>query len=174
MYKFNVNDKIIIYPTPSGWDKINELISDKYVIPLDEAKQWVEHRKTQDGGYQEQLWVIISDLHSMFFNGQAYLETTEITIMNDKPSTLPADDYQYELKAVISNDLKTDKGYESTYLGTRKLLPVKHIIAQSLHSFYDLISRFNLTEFDEIHLTKKHHITNQTPDQLRKDGPQQL
>lgn len=81
--RFNLNHEVIIYPNERGFAKIKALISNKYSLSSEEAEVWVNKRKAEDGGYKEQLWVIVSDLHDMFFNGQNYMSKTWITLLKE-------------------------------------------------------------------------------------------
>jgi hypothetical protein len=81
--RFNLNYEVIIYPNDSGFAKIKALLSNRYLLSEEEAEDWVSKRKTEDGGYKEQLWVIVSELHDMFYNGQRYMATTDITLLNE-------------------------------------------------------------------------------------------
>ena len=80
--EFNLNREVIIYPTEEGWKRIKELIAFTYSCNDLEADGWVSRRKTDNGGYKDQLWVIIHDLHDMFYNGQRWLKTN-IDIINE-------------------------------------------------------------------------------------------
>lgn len=70
-----MNDSITIYPTDKGWIRIKDILMKKYGMSDFLANEWIIHRQTPDGGYRDQHWVIIADLHEMFFNGQTYLLT---------------------------------------------------------------------------------------------------
>lgn len=76
----NINEEVIIYPTEKGWKKIKELMQIAYRLTNEQVDDWVFLRTTDDNGYTDQLWVIISILHPMFFNGQDYLEHTWMRI----------------------------------------------------------------------------------------------
>lgn len=80
MDSYNLNEDVIIYPNISGWIKINELISQKYNISIADGRKMVGGKKTKDGGYKDQMWVIIHDLHEMFYNGQSYFKTMNIKL----------------------------------------------------------------------------------------------
>ena len=69
--KFNHNDEVTIYPNDRGWAKIVELTG---------RVESIYEKQTEDGGYRDQLWCIIHDLHEMFYNGQRYFENTTIKI----------------------------------------------------------------------------------------------
>ncbi|MBW7844875.1 MAG: hypothetical protein H3C45_04390 [Bacteroidia bacterium] len=83
MPRFNLNHEVIIYPNEKGFAKIKALIANRYLLSNEEAETWVNKRKTEDGGYKEQLWVIVSDLHDMFYNGQNYMATAWIALLNE-------------------------------------------------------------------------------------------
>ncbi len=78
----NLNKSITIYPNETGWRKIVALTANNYLLSEKEAKEIVNKHKTKDGGYKDQHWSIINDLHSMFFNGQNFLKTADIKIDN--------------------------------------------------------------------------------------------
>lgn len=80
---FNLNDDVIIFPNPSGWKKIISDIMKAYQFDEKKAKEWAEKSKTEDGGYKEQLWEIISMHHDMFFNGTTYFKTVNIILCNE-------------------------------------------------------------------------------------------
>lgn len=81
--EFNLNHNVVIYPNEKGWKKIKALIASKYSMSNIEADEWVSIRKTDCGGYKDQLWVIASDLSDMFYNGQSYLSTTNIKLLKE-------------------------------------------------------------------------------------------
>lgn len=83
MVKYNLNNNIVIYPNENGWNKIIEIVKNDYNLTWSAANEWVERRKTEDGGFKDLFWVIISDLHDIFYNGSTYLETTNITLSDD-------------------------------------------------------------------------------------------
>lgn len=72
-----MNEKVIIYPTEKGWIKIRQILLDratKFNFKEYDVDQDLKNKRTEDGGYEDQLWVIIKDLHNLFFNGQDYIE----------------------------------------------------------------------------------------------------
>ena len=79
MKTYNLNDHIIIYPNKKGWDKIKEL-TEKYYFNMKgkDIDRAIKSAKTQDGGYSCQFWVCIEMFHEMFYNGQNFLETTNV------------------------------------------------------------------------------------------------
>lgn len=79
--KLNMNDYITIYPNENGFRKIKALIVNRYLLSSEEAEEWVKKRTTKDNGYKDQMWVIISDLHDMFFNGQNFMETSHFSFL---------------------------------------------------------------------------------------------
>ena len=81
MNRLNLNNDIVIYPNEEGWKKINELTRKAYNLSDTETEDWLDRRKTENNGLKEQLWVIIDLYHSMFFNGQRYLETAYIDLV---------------------------------------------------------------------------------------------
>lgn len=81
--RFNLNHKVIIYPNKSGWRKIKALIASQYLLSDEEADKWINARKTSCGGYEEQLWVLISNLHDMFYLGQTYFANTWINLKHE-------------------------------------------------------------------------------------------
>lgn len=81
--RFNLNHEVIIYLNEKGFAKIKALIGNRYLLSNEEAENWLNKRKTEDCGYKEQLWVIVSDLHDMFYNGQSYMATTWINLLNE-------------------------------------------------------------------------------------------
>jgi len=74
-----MNDEVIIYPNDRGWGKIRELLKEHYLLSDSDATDWIDKRKS-NGGYKEQLWVVINNFHSMYFNGQNYFKSTNITL----------------------------------------------------------------------------------------------
>lgn len=80
--KHTMNDEVIIHPSVYGIFKMIECIQSKYSISRIQAQDWVNKRITDDGGYKDQLWVIIRDYHSMFFNGQQYFADTYFDFIN--------------------------------------------------------------------------------------------
>ena len=68
--EFSHNDEVTIYPNTKGWAKIIELFGTESYY----------NKMTGDDGYRDQLWVIIRDLHEMFYNGQSYFKNTTIKL----------------------------------------------------------------------------------------------
>lgn len=44
----------------------------------------IKRRTTEDGGYKDLLWSIMSELGELFFNGSQYLESSKILIEENK------------------------------------------------------------------------------------------
>ncbi|HUX56183.1 MAG TPA: hypothetical protein VMV77_04370 [Bacteroidales bacterium] len=82
--KFNINNKVVIYPNQRGWDKIFELTKEYYRLDRIQIVRWLDNRKTEDGGFEEQLWCLIDIYHSMFFHGQNYFTTAYIKLDEDQ------------------------------------------------------------------------------------------
>lgn len=82
MIVYNLNNKVIIFPNENGWNKIIEIIKNEHNLTWSAANEWVERRKVNDG-FEDQLWVIMSDLHSLFFNGTAYLKSMNIQLSDE-------------------------------------------------------------------------------------------
>ena len=82
MPRFNVNYYVTIYPNDIGWQKIIEIISEQYNMSKEDARRKVQKRTTKDNGYKDQLWCIMSELHSMYFNGQNYFENSYMLFEN--------------------------------------------------------------------------------------------
>lgn len=78
MKEFNFNNDITIYPNEKGWKRIGELLYDHY--GADYAIKHVIEHTTKDGAYKDTLWVIIQDLHDMFYNGQSYFKHVNFLI----------------------------------------------------------------------------------------------
>jgi hypothetical protein len=79
----NFNDEVIIYPSEEGWTKLFDILHKLHNVKYKSnifISDYVSLRRTEDGGYKEQLWVIISDLHEMFFNGTPYLKNMNINL----------------------------------------------------------------------------------------------
>lgn len=81
MQKYNLNDYVIIYPTPNGWEKIKEIMSETKFRGGD-ASEYVQNRITSDGGFKEQLWDIMHYLGPIFYNGSHYLKS-EISLCHE-------------------------------------------------------------------------------------------
>ena len=76
----NLNDEVVIYPNEMGFDKISQITKLAYNLDDNRTKLWIESRITNDGGFKEQLWVICSVYHDIFFNGSPYLKNTTISL----------------------------------------------------------------------------------------------
>lgn len=92
METVNLNSEVIIYPNKKGWVKMVECYHKYYnqyaseghlVVTWEDTKNYIESRKTEDGGFKEQLWVIMATYHDMFFNGTPYWENMNLTIVPD-------------------------------------------------------------------------------------------
>lgn len=81
---FNMNHDVVIFPSERGWKRIISDLMEAYNFNIEKATEWAEKRKTEDGGYKEQLWEIIALHHDMFFNGTNYFETTKMILYNEK------------------------------------------------------------------------------------------
>ena len=79
--QFNLNNHVVLYPKAKGWEKILDDIEKTYNLTDEEAVKWVKKRTTAENGYKEQLWVIIDIHHDMFFNGNQYIENTNIDLI---------------------------------------------------------------------------------------------
>jgi hypothetical protein len=77
---FNVNWKATIYPNESGWAKIRQILEKQGTADVD---GWIRRRASDDGGYTDQLWSIISDLGPMFFNGTGFFESANIKLIHE-------------------------------------------------------------------------------------------
>jgi len=80
---FNMNYEAIIYPNEKGWNRIISDLMEAYQFNVEKATEWAEKRKTEDGGYKEQLWEIIAMHNGMFFNGTSYFETTNMVLLKE-------------------------------------------------------------------------------------------
>ena len=65
MMKLSFNDEVIIYPTEKGWERIYDMLGDKYIVK----------RKTDDDGYQDRFHEIISDFGGMFTVGSDFFHS---------------------------------------------------------------------------------------------------
>jgi len=81
---FNMNYNVVIFPSESGWERIISDLMSAYKLTKEKAIEWAEKRKTPDGGYKDQLHVIIDLHHGMFFNGTNYFKSTEMILYNEK------------------------------------------------------------------------------------------
>ncbi|NIV13065.1 MAG: hypothetical protein GWN62_17810 [Aliifodinibius sp.] len=52
---------------------MRDIIKDNYLLSDDDTDLFISNRKTKDGGYKEQLWVIFRDFGHMFYSGREYL-----------------------------------------------------------------------------------------------------
>jgi hypothetical protein len=79
-FEASLNDYMIIYPSNKGWDMIDDVLRQEYALSLQDRRYWIDRKKTEDGGYREQIWVIASDFGSFLTNGSTMLEKTKIVI----------------------------------------------------------------------------------------------
>lgn len=77
---FNMNDEVTIYPNESGWSKMVELKQKRLDISLEKARGYVYEKKTEDGGYRDQLWCIIQDFHGLFVIGSPCFKNATIEL----------------------------------------------------------------------------------------------
>lgn len=85
MKKYNLNDSIVIYPNEKGWIKLKEVLIMEYKFKSeDKLNQYLILRTTEDGGFKEQLWEIMSLFGKMFYNGTSYFETSFIDLCNER------------------------------------------------------------------------------------------
>lgn len=87
METINLNTEVIIYPNEKGWEKLVECQYNLYaqygIQKKEDAKRYVESKRTQDDGFKEQLWVLMQTYHDMFFNGTPYWENMNLKIVPD-------------------------------------------------------------------------------------------
>ncbi len=81
MEKFNLNYEVIIYPTEKGWSMIKQNLIFAYNIAL--AEEHIALKRTEDGGFREQLWCIMQDHSNLFYNGTDCLKTMVIDLINE-------------------------------------------------------------------------------------------
>jgi hypothetical protein len=82
--KFNLNDEVVIYPTPEGWDKIIEIYRKTYGKDYNEAMNNIRKgHRTEDNGFKEQLHVIINMYGDIFFNGSNYITTADMDLLGN-------------------------------------------------------------------------------------------
>ena len=74
--RVNVNSYVIIYPNDNGWKKIIKVIAETHKICSNDAKVMVDKKRTPDNGYKDQLWCIMSELNSMYYNEQRFFENS--------------------------------------------------------------------------------------------------
>lgn len=88
--EINLNQEVIIYPTEQGWiDLFNTLKKNTWVHVFiddnnteeDVVNEYIDKKRTDDGGYKDQLWQIIHDYGSLFYNGSDFLKTSVIKIL---------------------------------------------------------------------------------------------
>jgi hypothetical protein len=110
---FNINHDVVFYPTESGWKKMVECLYEYYnqydhiIMSWEDAKDYIEEKKTEDGGYREQLWVFMATYGEMFFNGTQYWENMNMTLLPD-----PYDVWLKESKK-LKNRIK--RWYKNTF-----------------------------------------------------------
>lgn len=83
MEKFNLNHEVIIYPTDKGWYKIKQNLILIYSQNLDYLDKQIALKRTEDGGFKEQLWCIMQDHSNLFYNGTDCLKTMVISLINE-------------------------------------------------------------------------------------------
>ena len=76
----NMNDMVTIYPNKNGWKKMIELTQENYNFSESQAIRYIDSKTITYNAYKDQLWCIIQDYHSMFFNDQTYFENSNIKI----------------------------------------------------------------------------------------------
>jgi hypothetical protein len=81
MNKFNINHDVIIYPSDKGWWKIKENLI--YAYDVDYAERQIASKRTEDGGFKEQLWCIMQDHSNLFYNGTDCLKSITIDLINE-------------------------------------------------------------------------------------------
>ncbi len=77
----NLNDYMIFYPSEKGLDKIDNILKEKFSLPFTQRKEWIDSRRTEDGGYKEQIWAVMEDFGpELFGNGSLMVSNTKISI----------------------------------------------------------------------------------------------
>lgn len=75
--KFNINDKMIIYPNKKGWEFIKERLRDLYGLESDiKLDEFMENKITHGNGFKEHMWCIIENLPELFYQSSNYIKTT--------------------------------------------------------------------------------------------------
>jgi len=82
MPRFNVNHYATVYPNAKGWQKIIDVTAENYCVSKETAKEIVDRKCTEENAYRDQLWCIMSELHSMYFNGQNYFDSSFMFLEN--------------------------------------------------------------------------------------------
>jgi hypothetical protein len=83
-FTFSVNDDAVIYPSESGWKQIVLHTKQYYDVDLETAKEWVEAKKTDDGGYRDQLAHVMCVVGKMFYTGTPHFSSTKIVINHEE------------------------------------------------------------------------------------------
>jgi len=97
---FNINDKVIIYPNKKGWDKLVQLNMNVYKQNHKTALSYIDRCRTDDDGFEEQLWIIMELYNGIFYNGSNYLATTHIEL-RDKVKMTSQELREYKLKDIL-------------------------------------------------------------------------
>lgn len=82
---YNLNNNIIIDLNEAGWNKLTDILQATYKFNnIKNLAAYIDHRKTVDGKYKDQMWEIFTTFGDLFFNGSTYLNSTNIILCDNK------------------------------------------------------------------------------------------
>lgn len=80
---FNANHYATIFPSEKGWKRMVKNVMKYYELSEEDATKHIESYKTEEGGYKDQLWCIMSMFGDMYFNGSPYFEKLNMILFNE-------------------------------------------------------------------------------------------
>lgn len=84
--QININDYVTIYPTDEGWQKIRSIMKKDYLASDYHVDKWISHCATEDGGFRDQLWVIIDKFNELFKLDSVYLDSMLMPVESNNES----------------------------------------------------------------------------------------
>ena len=69
-----LHDVVNFYPNGKGLILMLEFVMKKYELTEIRAREFIEIRIQEDGGYQDKLHKILEDFSPLFFKGSPYLD----------------------------------------------------------------------------------------------------
>jgi hypothetical protein len=83
--ELNINQEVIIFPNKLGWEKIrlvDRVNKRKHFHNDEDYLASFQNKMVENGGFKEQLWVVIDELHELFESTNRYLENSKMIIID--------------------------------------------------------------------------------------------
>ena len=82
--QFNANDDMVIYPSEEGWNRIVVNTMQYYGVERKTATEWVDAKRTDDGGYIDQVAHVMCVLGTMFYTGTDLISSPKMVLKRNE------------------------------------------------------------------------------------------